>query len=350
MPNKLPVFDTTNNSVRPQATSEAVLADGDINLQSNDLLNVTNINGASYPPAIVGFVENPMTANMDVDGFSIVNTNVTTRDMTVAPTAAGALKASTTGNTRGQYAVDLQTDRTATTEVASGDRSVVLGGSDNTASAADSAVVGGEANGATAAHSFVGGGNLNVASGTHSSIPGGFLNKATAAFSGVYGGQRNEADSLYSVCVGGVFAETANEGEVAFGGNAAAASAGGNQGSVFCVYASTTDATQTNMQDANANNITIPDDTAWKFTASVVGIKDDGSEAGMYEIVGGVRKDGVAAAVFVGTPTVSVIGEDDSAWDVTSAIANSTLTLKVTGVAATNINWTGRIDVTQVKA
>jgi hypothetical protein len=63
------------------------------------------------------------------------------------------------GDPRGLHAVDLQSARSAATQVASGDYSVIGGGVDNTASG-DAATVGG--------------GEGNTASGDYSAIPGGF--------------------------------------------------------------------------------------------------------------------------------------------------------------------------------
>ncbi len=63
------------------------------------------------------------------------------------------------GNTRGLHAVDLQSARTAATQVAGGDYSVIGGGQNNTASGYASTV---------------GGGYLNNASGDYSAIPGGY--------------------------------------------------------------------------------------------------------------------------------------------------------------------------------
>lgn len=76
------------------------------------------------------------------------------------------------GNTRGASAADLQSVRTAATQVASGPRSVIAGGNGNTASATECAVGGGLSNIASGQWSTVPGGNGNVAAGTNSTAIG----------------------------------------------------------------------------------------------------------------------------------------------------------------------------------
>lgn len=106
----------------------------------------------------------------------------------IRPSGTGAIQTSTSGNSRGTHAVDLQISRVANDRVASGNNSVIGGGISNTASGFASAVLGGNANvasggvsavlcgnfnGATGDFSVIGNGNGNVASGDYSCIPGG---------------------------------------------------------------------------------------------------------------------------------------------------------------------------------
>tara|TARA_R110000868_G_scaffold232459_2_gene485939 strand:+ start:342 stop:1505 length:1164 start_codon:yes stop_codon:yes gene_type:complete len=131
------------------------------------------------------------------------------------------------GNARGTNAVDLQTSRTANTQVASGNNSVVCGGANNSALGVGD-FVGGGANNSTsvnldnyktivggagntitggAGHSFIGGGqlnNINIGSGTGAStISGGRSNSVTSQYSTVSGGYLNTVSSSYSTVLGG---------------------------------------------------------------------------------------------------------------------------------------------------
>ena len=72
------------------------------------------------------------------------------------------------GNARGTQAVDMQDNRSTSSQVASGNHSVISGGRRNTASGADS---------------VVGGGDQNVASGNYSAVPGGLQNTASGLYS-----------------------------------------------------------------------------------------------------------------------------------------------------------------------
>lgn len=127
-----------------------------------------------------------------------------------------------TGNvapgTRGDSAVDLQVRRFASTQIASGNFSVIVGGSGNTASGESSVVVGGGtnnvasgqnavivgggANTASALRAFIGGGLSNTASGQHATIAGGEANVAAGNWA-VAGGRLNQANADYSTVTGG---------------------------------------------------------------------------------------------------------------------------------------------------
>ena len=82
------------------------------------------------------------------------------------------------GNQRGLHAVDLQSERSAATEVASGAYSVIGGGRNNTASSS---------------YATVGGGFQNTASNMYTTVGGGVSNTAIGLYATVGGGQQNTA-------------------------------------------------------------------------------------------------------------------------------------------------------------
>ncbi len=113
------------------------------------------------------------------------------------------------GDARGANAVDMQSTRINSTEVASGANSVISGGKNNTANAEDSFVGGGDGNTATGIESvivggngntvsdvlsFVGGGNGNTASGNTAIVVGGNANTASGVRGSIVGGRSNTAD------------------------------------------------------------------------------------------------------------------------------------------------------------
>lgn len=115
----------------------------------------------------------------------------------------GAVQADDGGNARGANSVDLQTDRSAASKVASGTTSVVAGGYDNVASGASSTVGGGQSNTASSGASTVAGGSSNTAStGLSATVGGGVGNTASGASSTIPGGDNNTASGAYSFAAG----------------------------------------------------------------------------------------------------------------------------------------------------
>jgi hypothetical protein len=111
---------------------------------------------------------------------------------------------SVNGNTRGDYAVDLQLSRTLATQVAGGTNSALIGGMSNTASGSHSAVIGGSGNVAFLNSTSIGG-YSNIAGGSQSSVIGGRFNTASGNNSSVIGGMINRISyrSDNSVILGG---------------------------------------------------------------------------------------------------------------------------------------------------
>ncbi len=92
------------------------------------------------------------------------------------------------GNTRGGFSVDLQSDRSAATEVASGLKSTISGGVNNTASGDFTVVSGGSDNTASGLNSTISGGITNTASGDYSTVSG--ANNTASANSSIAMGKR----------------------------------------------------------------------------------------------------------------------------------------------------------------
>lgn len=126
------------------------------------------------------------------------------------PGGAGTLvldSNSSVSNARGVDAIDLQTSRSAITQVASGTESVLGGGRRNTAAATQSTIAGGDTNSilAGAQESFIGGGmsNLIQALGERAVIGGGDTNVISGPESVIAGGNLNVVAATQSAIVGG---------------------------------------------------------------------------------------------------------------------------------------------------
>jgi hypothetical protein len=109
------------------------------------------------------------------------------------------------GNQRGLHAVDLQSARSAATQVASGDYSVIGGGRENTASGYAATVGGGLGNTASGYAATVGGGYQNTASVDYATVGGGRSNIASGGNATVGGGQSNTASGGSATVGGGVY-------------------------------------------------------------------------------------------------------------------------------------------------
>ena len=114
------------------------------------------------------------------------------------------------GDPRGVHAVDLQSERSTATQVASGDYSVIGGGEGNTASGDHATVGGGLYNTASGGSATVGGGYSNRASEYAATVGGGYQNNANGYYASVGGGAGNTASGAYSAIPGGSYLQVGN--------------------------------------------------------------------------------------------------------------------------------------------
>lgn len=340
---------------------------------------------AATGTTLTHFTEAVSTAapNATVPVVSFTATNAATDvDMALKPKGAGALTAhiadntSTGGNKRGQYAVDLQTLRTANSQVASSSASGILSGSGNTASASFSVVSGGLSNAATSGnYGAIGGGQSNAAGSggaTHASVMGGFANSASGTYSAVLGGGSNVASGQASAVVGGESNTASGQNSWIPGGLRATTrglygvgaqasgrfSADGDaQRGKYLARRATTDATTTELSldggsPGAATRIVLPNNHAYSFRGRIVGRSSTGDVA-VWNIDGLIKRGANAAATaLVGTPTATMTFNDGgaSAWTITitADTTNGALKIEVTGAAATTIHWLADIETVEV--
>jgi hypothetical protein len=259
---------------------------------------------------------------------------VTDVDIALVPKGVGAfllaLPDSTTtgGNKRGNYAVDLQRQRTAATQVASANNSIILGGANNSATA------------------------------TYATVLGGANNTASATESLVFG-DSSAANSLFGVAFGGYATTRSIVGYKAFSSNAPIASALGNtQMGFLSVSVQTTDATATVLRsDSTAasatNQLYIPLNSIVTFQILISAGITGASNAKIWEVKGGMKKGSTDNTVaLVGALTTNVLGADSGAstWSVavTANTVLGTATITVTGQAGTTIRWNASIITSEV--
>jgi hypothetical protein len=303
--------------------------------------------GGGGDAGVVGFTPSQNTAapNNTVNASRLlVDAASTNADAVVQPKGTGALLAqlpdgtATGGNKRGANAVDLQTARGAAAQVASGAQSVVIGGTTNTASNTLSTALGG---------------SNNLASGLGATIVGGSNSTASGSLSIVLGGTSNTASGSLSVAIG-AYAVASQAGMLAHSPNRFSSS-GDAQREEYVLMRTTTDATPTELTGDGAvggvsNRMTIAADSTYVFSALVVGRTTAVSdESGGYKVEGCIERQG-ATVQFVGTPVVTVFGENVAGWDCTATAdnTNKALVITVTGALGT-IRWVASVRLVKVQ-
>ena len=242
----------------------------------------------------------------------------------------------TTGNARGAGAIDLQTSRDSASKVASGTNSVALGFR-NTASGTQSFAVG----------------SGNVASGLRAASVGGIYSTASGMDSFVTGTTNTASGSGAMACGSGAISANASQFSV---GGCGYSGAGIGQSVVQPMCTTTTDNTPTvlNIALGATNRPVIAAKRVWVIVGTVAAISDatDGYKTKGWEIKAILTRDNSNSTRIIGTPTITVLGNDTEAagWSVDSITAddtNESLAINVTGEAATTIKWAATLVYTQ---
>jgi hypothetical protein len=290
--------------------------------------------------------------------------------LVLSPKGTGALIAgpkpdgtSTGGNARGDRAVDLQVERNAANQVASGDNSIAIGrrnissapgtiaiGGTNTASSNSSIAIGvsctstnrgvavGESQSCTGSFAGALSGFGNSASGTGAVVAGGsglsgVGNTASGNFSGVLGGNASLANRYnMQAHAGGQFSALGDAQRARF----------------VLRNKTTTNAAVELFLDGSATRLTIPSGKYLTGTINIAGIKSDGSTAASYIRQFSIKNQAGTTAL-VGT--VNTIGTDEAAStsiSITADDTNDALKVEVTGIAAETWRWVAAVDVVEV--
>jgi hypothetical protein len=168
-------------------------------------------------------------------------------------------------------------------------------------------------------------------------------------------GSTNSASGLYSLSTG-VQSISAIYGKSARASGRFSAN-GDAQTGQFTLRRATTNDTATVLTADNAaasttNQVILPNDSTYAFTALVVARRTDANdESAGYEFKGVVDRNTTAATTaLVGTVTKTVLAEDTTAWDcnVTADATNGGLAFTVTGEANKTIRWVATVWTTEV--
>jgi hypothetical protein len=144
-------------------------------------------------------------------------------------------------------------------------------------------------------------------------VGGGRGNTAKGGASTVSGGSDNIATGLFSTIPGGTGALTSNMGQMAYATEEFAA-IGDAQTSVY-VLKDEVPANRTSGElFSGSGRITISNMRTLAFDILIVARSNNGESSGWrYQ---GVIKNNGGVTTFIGTPTITILGEDDIVWDV----------------------------------
>lgn len=297
--------------------------------------------------------------NNTVNHASIQATGGTTNvSVSIVPKGTGAFclavpdGTATGGNARGANAIDLQTIRTAATQVASGSTSVAIGGN-STASATNGVAIGntaastGGSSGRSVAVGFqatasaeysVAIGDRTTASGVGSICISSEFGTASGSSSTVIGGANSNATGGCSIAIG-ANATASRTNELAFGFRHSLFDL---RPGAFLLSCKTTDA---NFTALAGNNIfqsaiawTTRSGTVIQGILQVLGAKSDGSAVASYTRKV-IFKNVGGTITLVQSETIGTDFEDNASTDI--EITNATPFFRVKGIASETWRWSG---------
>jgi len=256
------------------------------------------------------------------------------------------------GNKRGTYAVDWQSTRGSATAVASGTRSGVLSGYNNSASADTAVSIGGYDCHSSGTAAVTGGGGCTA--GAYAVAFGASNTAGNANFSTISGGDTNTTGTAQGSWIpGGRGANTRSVFDSGAYGITKRSAAGDRQTHILMVAGTTTDATPKILtSDAGAvsatNQMLLPNNSSMFFVVDVIS-HDTTLKSAAWTVTGTIRRGANAAATaIVGTNTTTAHGSDlvgapTTAPTVTADTTNGAICITFTGIAATTIYTTAHI-------
>lgn len=241
----------------------------------------------------------------------------------------------------------------------------VAGGSNCRARGFYASVGGGASNDCSGSYAVLSGGNSNTNSGSNAVIAGGYQNTVSGTGAVVGGGDTNLANANYSTIPGGSYATTRSIIGAQCYASGRFATAGDAQTMLLQLRRQSTDGTGVVLtSDASAaaatNQVALINNSSYAFRGRVIARQSAGSSGTVgdtsgWDIYGVIKRVANAASTaLVGTPTVTMIGQDAaaSAWTValTADTTNGALTITCTGEANKTINWVATVETTEQTA
>ena len=322
-------------------------------------------------------------ATVNVDSLTAI-ASTTNADISIVPKGTGAFTLAVAdnltsgGNKRGANSVDLQTKRSANTQVASGSYSFSAGRL-NTASGDDSTALGvqntasgslgalavgygsvASGTGAIATGSSTSSGVTSLASGANctasgeSSVSLGASNTASGKMS-FASGNNSVASGEYSTVMGYYASAFGLKGRWVTG--QLNTSLGDSQKSIFTLNIRTTGATPTILTSgfgsgspSAINQLVLQNNNSIRFKGTIIARQSGSTNTSAWDIDGIIQRGTSAGTTTLLISNVNVV-QNTPAWGTPTLTADTTnggLKVEVTGASTTNIQWTCIIDTTEV--
>lgn len=306
----------------------------------NAALRADGTGGATLQSSAWVIADNATASpNNTVNHASLQATGGTTNvSVSIVPKGTGAFclavpdGTTTGGNARGANAIDMQTLRSAATQVASGDSAILIGAA-GTSSGTYSVAIGRNAT-ATATYAIAIG--VCTASGSGAICISNESGSANAG-STVVGPAQAVGSAYCCIAIGGT-ATASRDNEVAFGFRHTLFDA---RPGAFLLSCKTTNATPTTLQLNNifqSTNFTTRSGTVLHGTLHVTGVKSDGSAVAIYTRRVVLKNVG-GTITLVQSQTIGTDYEDNASTDLT--VSGTSPFFQVTGITAEAWRWAG---------
>ena len=132
-------------------------------------------------------------------------------------------------------------------------------------------------------------------------------------------------------------------------------SVGDAQYSRVILHGETTNATITEIFIDSSDLLVLPASRTWAFYIQIVARQTAGGsgtvgDSGIYEVLGGIKRDASNNTALVGIITKTVVAEDQAAWDVDvdADDTSESLRIRVTGEVDKTIHWVATVHLTEV--
>jgi len=105
------------------------------------------------------------------------------------------------------------------------------------------------------------------------------------------------------------------------------------------------DITTTNATVTDLVSYTLADESSYSWDVELTGMKSDGTDRALYHDKALVYRDGGSATQQGATANIITAIESDANWAHTLDVTSNNARSRVTGFAATTINWRGRVKI-----